>query len=173
MRGIYMKSTTLVGTLLSGIVAPGGETTGFALKIGNVDCDTSGAKNASEFLNKPCVIAGEVREETYPTRGKVETMIARFIAADAQALPRAALAEHAFLGGTLGKVAARPGGEGPSGELTNVQAEVDVTSVPYQSFVGKVVAATGTFEAKNYPERKLVMIFKVSHLAAPGASTKT
>jgi hypothetical protein len=157
-------STVLIGTLLSGIVGTGGETTGFALQIGSIDCNTTHVKDAAEFVGRPCTVAGVVKEETYPTRGKVQTMVARFIAANAQALSRAALAEPAFLTGTLGTVD-RIGGEGPSGELTGVQPDVDVSAVAYAPFVGKVVAATGKFEEKNYPLRKLVMTFKPSHLA--------
>jgi hypothetical protein len=151
--------------LVGGIIAPGGETTGFALQVGALDADTSAVKNAAAFANQPCVIAGTVSVLNYPIRKNVLTIEAREISATPAKLSRTGLESSAFLSGTLETGIDRPGGDGPSSGLTGVAPEVDVKGVKYQGYLNKQVTATGVFEEVSYVERGRQFVFKIVELA--------
>jgi hypothetical protein len=159
------KSVTLSGKLVGGIVAPGGETTGFAIQVGALDANTSAVRNAAAFANQPCVIAGTIAVLNYPVRKNVLTIEAREISATPAKLSRAGLESSAFLSGTLKTELKRPGGDGPTSELTGVAPEVDVKEVEYQPFLNRVVTATGVFEEVKYVERGLQFVLRIVELA--------
>jgi hypothetical protein len=159
------KSVVLFGTLVGGVVGPGGETTGFVIDVGSLDVDASGVVGASAFAGKACVVAGDFEERTFPLRGRVRILRAREVAASASGLSRNGLHSTVLLSGILDVDVLRPGGEGPGAELTNVAPEVDVKGLSYAALVGKQVSAAGVFELVRYVTRGLQPVFKVSELA--------
>jgi hypothetical protein len=58
----------LEGELRGGVVAPGGEHTGYALEV---EVDMSAVQNAEELAGEHVAITGEVVIVDYPERGKV------------------------------------------------------------------------------------------------------
>jgi hypothetical protein len=158
------KIVKLSGKLVGGIVGPGGETTGFAIQVGQLDANTSAVKDAAEFANLPCVIAGSISVLNDPARKNVLTIEAVEIQAIPSKLSRKALEAPAFLSGTLTVGIKRPGGDGPSSELTGVAPEADVSGVAYQNFLNRQVNATGVFEEVNYVERGRQFVFKILEL---------
>jgi hypothetical protein len=161
------KALVLSGTLVGGVLGPGGETTGYVLNVADLDVDSTGVSNASAFDGKPCLVAGDFEERTFPLRGRVRILRAREIASSASGLSRNGLRASVYLAGTLQTGVLRPGGEGPGSELTGIAPEVDLKAIASPgSLVGKVVTATGTFEAVQYVTRGLTFVFKVSDLSA-------
>jgi hypothetical protein len=158
----------LIGMLVDGIVGIGGETTGFEIQIGSVDVDASKVKNAGAFTGKTCLAAGLLEIKNYPVRHDVETLVAAALASNLKDLPKETLrTSSAFLTGTFQMPVARPGGDGPDAQLSDVSPEVDVSAVNATPFVGKLVAATGKFEIVSYPTRGQVFVFKATGLKAP------
>jgi hypothetical protein len=157
-------SIVLHGTLIGGIVGPGDETTGYILKMADVDADMSGLAAAAEFSGKPCMVAGTIEERKFPVRGRVRVLRATQVAASAAALSRQTLRASVFLSGVLRTGVIRPGGEGPSAELASVAPEVDVSAVARGDLVSRFVAARGSFELVDYVTRGLQFVFKVSEL---------
>jgi hypothetical protein len=164
-----MAKVVLVGTLKDGIIGMGGETTGFAIAIGEIEVDASKVENAKGFVGKSVIVAGDLVEEHLPTLRNLPVVLAHAIATSFTGLSKTALRSTTFLSGTFVDQVARPGGEGPYTALTGVSAEADVSGVPYQALVGKSVSAEGTFEIVRGVEIKERFVFKVARLTAATA----
>jgi hypothetical protein len=163
-------STVLYGTLLGGIAGPGVDTTGYLLKMSDLDVDATGIANVAEFFDQPCVVAGLLEPRTSPIRGRVQVLRASHIAPSAKVLLGQSLRASVFLPGTLRTGAPSPGGEGPNVALTSIAPELDVSAVARRNLVGRFVAVTGSFALVDYAARGLEFVFRASELkeAQPG-----
>ena len=162
------ESIVLVGTLVGGIAGPGDEATGYILKMGDIDTDASGLDGIGDFANRACVVAGTFEERIFPQRGRVPVLRAAQIALTPNALSLATLRASAFMSGILRSRHAHECGDVTTTALASVAPEVNVSGVPRANWVGRVVAATGTFELVDYVTRGLQFVFRVSELNDPG-----
>jgi hypothetical protein len=157
-------TVVLFGTLVGGMGGSRGDSTGYILKMPDLDVDTRVVWSAEEYAGRPCVVAGTFEERASPSRGRVRVLRAAQISATATGLSRKSLRSTVFLPGTLRLGVARPDGEGRDAGLTGVAPEVDVTAVPRAGLVGQFVAATGAFVLTDCATRGLQFVFKVAEL---------
>lgn len=164
------RSVTLTGKITKVVVAPAGETTGFRLKIANLEVDVDEVSDAAAFLGKPCFIGGELRASGCAAGTRLQTLVAREMGHYAAAFLGAALCSGIYLPGYLSP-AQRAGGQGSSHyELVEIEPEIDLRAVDRYGLVGKDVVATGTFELVRYPTMGFQFVFRASEVRARRSS---
>jgi len=156
------RTVTLIGTLISGVVGPGGETTGYVLRLSDLDL---------EFAERPALVpgssyfvAGDFETRIFPLRGRVNVLRVRALASSLSGLSRHDLRASVFLHGTIRTDIVRPGGEGTGAVLVGAAPQVDVSGVKVGTLAGHEVVAAGAFEFVVYPLLGLQAIFKASAL---------
>lgn len=160
------RTTKLFGELKSGILGPGGETTGYELDIQQIPLDTSQVSGLKKLAGHVVLVQGHFETKSSPIFGPQQWLRVVDIR-PVGSVPKSPK-DTVILTGTLTGPLLSPGGSGPTYKLSNIHVETDVSHTSnVKQYVGQNVIATGQFYYKRYVLKRtyifLALEMKSSH----------